>query len=258
MNFTITFSIKTVLFKRCFPILLGQSQASVKLVDKQGQLYIETDRIEVNKPHTDLNSTMDDKLKLLLGSACFQFGQPIAIECFSSSSLDDIMPKWRKMHSTNSNIIPTSPSPNILFINEFKPQNVGVYLCRTKDIHDRVVEVGVEFKIDPKNFTLVVVNSMEESVVGEEEAEEEERDEEKDDGLPNIRITFSDKLALARGERVELVCESGELIFENKLDGILVKRNQMILKISMRKLNGTVFRRMIRNDWRNSSPTQLL
>jgi hypothetical protein len=194
----------------------------VKLVDRENRLYfISEHQKDEKKQPTKGNSTIDDKLKLLLGSACFQIGQPIAIECFTPDPLhgsrndENFTPSWRKWHSESSAIGTTGPSPNILYINEFKPQNAGVYLCRTKDVHGRVVEVGVEFKVDAKNATLIVVNSMEESVTGENgdgltggHLESDERF--GSSSPPNIRITFSDKLALARGERVELICESGK------------------------------------------------
>lgn len=177
---------------------------------------IETEHFETKKSS---NSTIiDDKLKLLFGSLCFSVGRPIAIECSSavnttSSADDSFTPTWRKMHDGEmTGAIPVNPSPNILFINEFKPNDLGVYVCRTKNVHGRVVDVGVEFRKDVNNASIVVVKSMEESLTdttGEGEDEEGEETEIDNDKLPNIRITFSDKLALARGERVQLVCDSG-------------------------------------------------
>lgn len=102
---------------------------------------------------------------------------------------------------------------NILYINEFKRKDVGVYLCKTKDFDSRLVEIGIEFKLDTKNGSMILVNSIEKSLLSEDELSEKINDTENDeDRLPNIRITFSDKLALARGERVELFCDSGETI----------------------------------------------
>jgi hypothetical protein len=102
---------------------------------------------------------------------------------------------------------------NILYINEFKPKDVGVYLCKTKDFEGRLVEIGIEFKLDTKNGSMILVNSIEKSLLSEDELLEKINDTENyEDRLPNIRITFSDKLALARGERVELFCDSGETI----------------------------------------------
>lgn len=214
----------------------GQYQSWVKLVDTDGHLMVETERVEKKKPDSSSSSNTttiaDDKLKFLLGSVCFPIGQPIAIECFTADQNNhnsEFTPRWRKIHhmtrnnSTNQAAIWVKPpsTPNVLFISEFKPSDMGVYVCRTKNAQGRVVDVGVEFKKDARNVSLVVVNSMEESGVtntndtdkqddDDDNLDDFEKDEKNDSRLPNIRITFSDKLALARGERVKLVCESGK------------------------------------------------
>lgn len=187
------------------------------MVDKDDRLSILIEDRWMKKPHR--NGSIDEKLKVLLGSVCFQIGQPIAIECFIAGSKPDnddhddenFIPTWRKMYSEVA-ARNHSPSPNILYINEFRPTDLGAYLCRTKNAAGFVVDVGVEFKVDATNATMVVIDSMDESVIGEEskaDSDSEEKTNEKETAPPNIRITFSDKLALARGERVELICDSG-------------------------------------------------
>jgi hypothetical protein len=100
-------------------------------------------------------------------------------------------------------------TPHILYINDFQAKDSGVYLCRTTNSEGKYVEIGVELRA--RNGSIQVRLIKEEESGRVDESRLEMVAEEEDVGqLPNIKITFSDKLALARGERVELFCNSGK------------------------------------------------
>jgi hypothetical protein len=128
---------------------------------------------------------------------------------------------WRKYKSLSSVAAPNSP--HILNFNKFKSDDAGLYVCKTTNESKSLVEIGLKFKMDeqgnitaqsldeeelmiellashsvPKLNTTSTISTMNETKYLEDEYT-----------LPNINIRFSNKIEMSRGERVEMICETG-------------------------------------------------
>ena len=90
--------------------------------------------------------------------------------------------------------------------------NAGDYYCKTSNEIEGEVEVGFRLKVDTRGK--VQVESLEELKLDEEYDEDVESTVNK---LPNVKVYFSDKTALAKGERVEVFCETGILKIKKKI-----------------------------------------
>lgn len=97
-------------------------------------------------------------------------------------------------------------APHILSFKNFTKENLGSYVCRTKNKNGLLVELEVKIELDEFNNQLAIKKN------GETVLNDTELNAHKKSNIPNIRISFSDKQALANGERVEILCDSGNLI----------------------------------------------
>ena len=101
-----------------------------------------------------------------------------------------MVPEWQKL---NGAPIRTYNLPHILTIPKFSVNDAGTYVCLTTNENRTLVQVGFELILNSDGHVRLV-----------------ELKNNNANNPPTIKITFSDKLALARGERVELLCETGK------------------------------------------------
>lgn len=98
-------------------------------------------------------------------------------------------------------------APHILTFKNFTSQDLGTYVCRTKNKKGLLVELGLKIELDEFRHALKMVNIKE--AVLDDEIQQAELSFSKNSKIPNIKISFSDKDALANGERVEIFCDTG-------------------------------------------------
>ena len=122
-----------------------------------------------------------------------------------------LQPTWRKLNSNAE--VTGKKTPNILYVNKLSLSDDGVYLCKTINKNNLLTEVGFKVHVNEHDGKVSLI-SLNETILPDEiqPMNVNENDDKNDESgnhlkkLPNIKITFSDKLALARGERVEITC----------------------------------------------------
>ena len=129
-------------------------------------------------------------------------------------------PYWIKVNSTSKVIYQNFSQ--ILSIQKFNISDLGTYICRTTNQRGNLVGTGFNFDLHDKRY--VIVNEIDEyEITSNKDDLEDCIDDLKEINknlnetitkslLPNIKITFSDRLAMSKGERVEIKCFSGKLI----------------------------------------------
>ena len=121
---------------------------------------------------------------------------------------DSYLPNWRK-ESFEKSSISTDIAPHILSFYKFSISDLGTYLCTTKNKKGFLVEIGIKIDIDQINKKLFIKN-IKETLLPNELQPVDEFLTNVDSSVPNIRISFSDKLAISNAERVEILCETGK------------------------------------------------
>ena len=129
-------------------------------------------------------------------------------------------PYWIKVNSTSKVIYQNFSQ--ILSIQKFNRSDLGTYICRTTNQRGNLVGTGFNFDLHDNRY--VVVNEIDEYEISSskddlEDCIEDIKEINKNFNetvtkslLPNIKITFSDRLAMSKGERVEIKCLTGNLI----------------------------------------------
>ena len=100
-----------------------------------------------------------------------------------------MVPEWQKL---NNEPIKSYNLPHILKIHKFSVNDAGTYVCLTTNENRTLVQIGLELILNNDGRVRLVELKN------------------NNNNPPTIKIIFSDKLALARGERVELLCETGK------------------------------------------------
>lgn len=93
-------------------------------------------------------------------------------------------------------------------------KDLGNYVCRTKNKNGFLVELEIKIELDEFSDNLTIKNIGE--TVLNDKTQNRELIASKRSQIPNIRISFSDKEALANGERVQIFCSSGKFNLENE------------------------------------------
>jgi hypothetical protein len=108
-----------------------------------------------------------------------------------------------------------------LSIQNFEPSDLGYYICKSRNKNGKLVGTGFKFDLDGKEN--VIVTEIEEQEIGADGKMKIHFAEKQNppfaskyalssnivDVLPNIRITFMDKFALSKNERVQIRCLTG-------------------------------------------------
>jgi hypothetical protein len=129
-------------------------------------------------------------------------------------------PYWIKLNSSSKVIYQNFSQ--ILSLQKFSRSDLGTYICRTTNQRGNLVGTGFNFDLHENKY--VVVNELDEYEISstKEDLEDcvddlKEITKHRNESiikslLPNIKVTFSDRLAMSKGERVEIKCITGNLI----------------------------------------------
>ena len=135
-----------------------------------------------------------------------------------------VLPKWKRL---DTRVPITRPnSPQILSIDILTVNHAGIYYCETTNQEREAAKVGIKLDFDDhgrlhiKQLNERVLKQMlNDSLVQMDKHEGDLIDHIIDESidytrfrLPNIKISITDKLELAKSERVEINCESGKAI----------------------------------------------
>ncbi|RNA33972.1 hypothetical protein BpHYR1_035156 [Brachionus plicatilis] len=118
---------------------------------------------------------------------------------------DSFLPSWQ-INENDQKPVSYKVAPHILSFKNFSNENLGSYVCRTKNKNGLLVELGVKFELDEFKKKIRIKNIKEKIL--DDEIQQEELSSSKKRKIPNIKISFSDKQALANGERVQIFCEA--------------------------------------------------
>ena len=104
-------------------------------------------------------------------------------------------------------------SPHILYIAKISLSDDGVYLCKSINKNDLLTEIGFKVHVnehDRKVYFFLLNETILPEVIQPTKPNViiDANQNQKNKKLPNIKILFSDKAALARGERVEIICKT--------------------------------------------------
>ncbi|CAF0767900.1 unnamed protein product [Brachionus calyciflorus] len=196
---------------------VNQRNTSILFYDQSGSIKHTFDNF-VKISNTE--AKLDDRLRFLYGRQHLRLGDSFAIECLDLY-FDNYLPSWRKLsEEKNSNTFDIAP--HILSFNKFSAEDLGTYLCTTKNEKGFLVELGLNINVDHTNKKLIIKNAREVLLPEEYQPIDEIINNELSE-IPNIRISFSDKQALSNGERVELFCESDK---NSEIEWYKVKENR--------------------------------
>jgi hypothetical protein len=129
-------------------------------------------------------------------------------------------PYWIKVNSTSKVIYQNFSQ--ILSIQKFSKSDLGTYVCRTTNRRGNLIGTGFNFDLHDNRY--VIVNELDEYEISStkddfEDCIDDLKEMNKNFNqsmtkilLPNIKVTFSDRLAMSKGERVEIKCLTGNFI----------------------------------------------
>ncbi len=138
------------------------------------------------------------------------------------------MPFSRKLDNHNLKIDKFN-FPKLLFYSKFHFENSTVYICKSSEHQSsKKIQHAYKLKVDKRGNILIEYLGYKNELDGNEfsldavyktylnsqfEKTPFQHEDDDIDGqtnhLPNIKISFSDKFALAKGERVEIICDAG-------------------------------------------------
>jgi hypothetical protein len=103
-------------------------------------------------------------------------------------------------------------SSHILYIAKIGLTDDGVYLCKSVNEKDLLTEIGFKVHVNEhdRKVSVFLLNEtiLPEDIQPTKSNLVEVKEQQGIKPLPNIKIIFSDKAALARGERVEIICKT--------------------------------------------------